>query len=92
MLDRTSSQCTNCRNILHCAQSPSFLQLLHASGRLIAGVCAAVGRTVPHAFALHADLDVLRPEAFMLQTPALDWTFGGTFPEVMLEDTGDEQE
>ncbi len=54
--------------------------------------CAAIGRRVPHAFALHADLDVLRPEALMLQTLALDWTFGGTFPEVMLEDPGDKQE
>ena len=33
-----------------------------------------------------ADLNVLQPEQFLLQTPALDWTFGGVFPVSIPED------
>ena len=40
---------------------------------------------------MHADLDCIQPEAFMLQLPALDWTFGGVFPEKVPEAVPAEQ-
>ena len=35
---------------------------------------------------MNADLNVLQPEQFLLQMPALDWTFGGVFPVTNPED------
>ncbi len=42
--------------------------------------------------ALHADLSTVRPEEYLLHAPALDWTFGGTFHEGMLEEHAEEPE